>query len=70
MGIKKHLKATDWKYVGAAVAKRRQEGKDSVVFIYGKRIPDDKVRRETQRQGFEPTFERLKRRESCLYALL
>ena len=61
MGIQKNLKKVDWKYIGERIAKRKEQGKLSVVFVYGRRIDREKVKREVSRHGAETYLERLER---------
>ena len=63
LGIKKNLKAHDWKLIGAALAERNRRGKRSAVFVVGQRVSDEKVHREVQRYNFEAQFERHQRRQ-------
>ena len=62
-GIKKKLRAADWRLVGVTIAQRSRDGKQSDVFVHGQRVPKEKVRREVQRYNFEAQYERHQRRQ-------
>ena len=60
MGIIKNLKAKEWKYVNALMTERKKMNKESHVYINGIRVPQNKVERETARNGFQTTLDRVK----------
>jgi len=48
-GIRKNGTKDDWKTIGKLVRIREQEGKHTVVCMYGKRIPIAKVKKQISR---------------------
>lgn len=45
----KNQKAEEWRYISRAFTNRSLQGKPSIVFMHGLRIPPEKVRKETRR---------------------
>ncbi|TGJ81565.1 hypothetical protein E0Z10_g7206 [Xylaria hypoxylon] len=54
-GIKKNAPKDVWPYVAHRIQKRKQKGKRSKVMLYGVAVPEERLRKETQRCTNIPT---------------
>ena len=57
--MRKNLKSHEWKAVHHHTSKRKHSGKESDLYVDGVLIPNKKVRKETLRNSFTSTFERV-----------
>ncbi|GAB1315418.1 hypothetical protein MFIFM68171_05628 [Madurella fahalii] len=60
-GIRKNrMRNRDWFLIAQRIARRREQNKDSEVYIDGVQCPPSKVRKETARHGFVPTIDKFR----------
>lgn len=57
--MRKNLKNHEWKAVHHHTSKRKIDGKESDLYVDGILIPNKKVRKETSRNSFTSTFDRI-----------
>ena len=58
-GLRKNLKSHEWKAIRHHTSKRKFNGKESDLYVDGILIPNKKVRKETSRNNFTSTFDRI-----------
>jgi hypothetical protein len=63
-GFAKNVDANTWKAIHCKIEKRRDQGLDSSVYQYGRRLPAAKVDKSCRRQGHLSTIERSRWRET------
>ncbi|KAK8224653.1 Clr5 domain-containing protein [Phyllosticta capitalensis] len=56
--FRKNLTAKEWACVARRVEKRKSEGRASKVFVNGKHVPEEKVRKKTSKYGFQTRWEK------------
>ncbi|PSN65745.1 ankyrin [Corynespora cassiicola Philippines] len=64
--IRKNATAEAWQYIATCHGIRESQGRESEVHIHGIRVPQQNLRRQLDRYGYQDTFSRLRNNHSSL----